>query len=83
LKITTEHAASSYGQPVILNDDGELLNIWDGIKTARKKMNMNTKTFGLLLNVSPRTVEDWEQGRRRPRTESLLHLSIIMKRKGV
>jgi putative transcriptional regulator len=36
------------------------------IKNLRKKLDMNTKQFGMQCGVSPRTVEDWEQGRRRP-----------------
>ena len=33
---------------------------------ARAKMGLSQQAFALLLGVSPRTLQDWEQGRRQP-----------------
>ncbi|MES2944319.1 MAG: helix-turn-helix domain-containing protein [Pseudomonadota bacterium] len=33
---------------------------------ARAKMGLSQQAFALLLGVSPRTLQDWEQGRRSP-----------------
>jgi DNA-binding transcriptional regulator YiaG len=35
------------------------------IRAVRAKAGINTEAFGKLLGISPRTVEDYEQGRRR------------------
>lgn len=34
------------------------------LQKIRHKLGMNTKKFGALLGISPRTVEEYEQGRR-------------------
>jgi putative transcriptional regulator len=36
------------------------------IKKLRKKLGLDTSRFGELIGVSGRTVEGWEQGRRKP-----------------
>ncbi|MCA3217559.1 MAG: helix-turn-helix domain-containing protein [Burkholderiales bacterium] len=33
---------------------------------ARAKVGLSQQDFALLLGVSPRTLQDWEQGRREP-----------------
>ena len=33
---------------------------------ARAKIGLSQQAFALLLGVSPRTLQDWEQGRREP-----------------
>ncbi len=49
----------------------------NGIKKLRKSMGMNTREFGEACGVSSRTVEDWEQGRRRPSGPSLKLLEML------
>lgn len=36
------------------------------VATARLHMGMSQREFAALLGVSPRTLQDWEQGRREP-----------------
>jgi putative transcriptional regulator len=36
------------------------------IKTKRRRLGLNTHMFGLLVGVSGRTIESWEQGLRKP-----------------
>src|SRR5262245_12610885 len=42
----------------------------------RKQMNFSQAMFARLLNVSPRTVQDWEQGRRIP-SDAALKLLVV------
>lgn len=63
MRVTTNHIASSYGQPVILADDGSLMDYAPGIKAIRDKCVLTTQSLADLCGVSRRTVEGWEQGR--------------------
>ena len=38
----------------------------DDIRRLRRTLKENTTAFARRFSRSPRTVEDWEQGRRRP-----------------
>jgi len=63
MRVTTTHSASSYGQPVILSDGGEVMDYAPGIKAIRDKTGLTTQALADLCGVSRRTVEGWEQGR--------------------
>lgn len=63
MQVTTNHSASSYGQPVILSDGGEVMDYAPGIKAIRDKAGLTTQELADLCGVSRRTVEGWEQGR--------------------
>ena len=39
----------------------------ESIKALRKRLGLSVEQFGTLFYVSPRTVEHWEQGLRKPR----------------
>lgn len=49
------------------------------IKQIRRRLHASQATFAKLMNVSPNTVESWEQGVRRPRQAALKLLSIARK----
>jgi putative transcriptional regulator len=36
------------------------------IKIVREKLNVSQKEFALMIGVSVRTLQNWEQGRRKP-----------------
>ena len=36
------------------------------IKTVREKLNVSQDEFALMIGVSVRTLQNWEQGRRKP-----------------
>jgi putative transcriptional regulator len=36
------------------------------IKEVREKLGVSQNQFALMIGVSPRTLQNWEQGRRRP-----------------
>ena len=63
MRVTTNHPSSSYGQPVILDDIGQVLDYAPGIKAIRDKRGLTTQALADLCGVSRRTVEGWEQGR--------------------
>lgn len=35
-------------------------------KEIREKLQLSQSAFAILMGVSPRTIQDWEQGRRTP-----------------
>lgn len=63
MKITCNHSTSSYGVPVILGDDGKVMDYAPGIKALRAKLQLSTQALADKCGVSRRTVEGWEQGR--------------------
>src|ERR1035441_9238385 len=46
------------------------------IREIRNSLKASQTLFALLLNVSPKAVQSWEQGLRRPRTAALKLLMI-------
>ena len=47
------------------------------VKDMRKRYNMSQEKFAGLLGVSKRTVEGWEQGRRKPRGPARRLLQVV------
>ena len=52
------------------------------IKALRKHLGLSVEQFGKLFFVSPRTVENWEQGIREPRgmTRAAIEKELAMRR---
>lgn len=48
----------------------------DQIVGIRRRLNCSQSVFAMMLNVSPRTVQAWEQGTREPSDAALKLLSI-------
>ena len=46
-------------------------------KVIREKLKLSQSAFASLMGVSPRTIQDWEQGRRQPQgpAKSLLRIA--------
>ena len=63
MKVTCNHSSSSYGVPVILADDGSVMDYAPGIKAIRAKLSLSTDALAESCGVSRRTVEGWEMGR--------------------
>lgn len=80
MRITIDHPTSSYGQPVILADDGSVMDYAPGIKAARAKLGLTAAQLADLLGVSVRTVNGWEQGRM-PETAGLNMLGKLLRAK--
>lgn len=78
MKITTDHPTSSYGIPVILDDAGEPMDYVPGIAVVRRQLGLSVADVAAAVGVSPRTVENWEQGRRMPPPNVLYVLSTML-----
>jgi putative transcriptional regulator len=39
---------------------------WPDAKAVRKKLGLSQSQFAALIGISPRTLQNWEQGHRRP-----------------
>jgi len=50
------------------------------IVEARHKVGLSQDQFAVLLGVSKRTLQDWEQGRREPSSAAKSLIAIAMKR---
>ena len=50
------------------------------VQAIREKMGLSQTAFAAMLGVSPRTLQDWEQGRRRPSGPALSLLKVAAKR---
>lgn len=55
----------------------------DDIRRARERLAFSQTGFANALHVSPRTLQAWEQGRRRPSGAALALLSIAVARPDV
>lgn len=49
------------------------------IRKIRLALNASQERFASLLNVSPKAVQSWEQGLRRPRSAALKLLALAKK----
>lgn len=72
-RITTDHAASSYGVPVILRG-GRLVDYSDGIAGICAARGVTSAEMAEALGVSARTVEGWRVGRQ-PSAKALYDLA--------
>lgn len=53
------------------------------VVSLRKRLKMSQAVFAALLNVSPRTVQSWEQGAREPSDAALRMLQVVRVRPDV
>ena len=49
------------------------------IKHIRKQMNLSQTVFAKLLNVSPSSIRQWEQGKRKPTGATKILLELLKK----
>lgn len=49
-----------------INDDGSIIEPKTAIRLIRREQGWSTKDMGDILGVSRRTIENWEQGIRKP-----------------
>jgi len=52
------------------------------IKAVREKLNVSQNEFALLIGVSVRTLQNWEQGRRTPEGPAKALLRVASKNPG-
>ena len=61
---------------------GRVINI-PPVNEIRHKVGLSQSRFAALLGVSVRTLQDWEQGRRRPNQAAQSLLAVAAKRPDV
>ncbi len=71
MTITTNHTASSYGLPVILDDVGKVMDYADGIREARKRLGWTQAEAAEAAGKSVRSVKLYEAGGQAPPAEYL------------
>lgn len=47
------------------------------VQAVREKMGLSQSAFALLIGVSVRTIQNWEQGRRQPQGPALALLNVF------
>ena len=47
------------------------------VKQVRKQTGMSQAEFALAFRINPRTLQEWEQGRRKPDATTRAYLSVI------
>jgi putative transcriptional regulator len=52
------------------------------IKAVREKLNVSQSEFALMIGVGVRTLQNWEQGRRKPEGSAKALLRIASKNPG-
>ena len=80
MKITTNHPASSYGVPVILDDDGTEMDYKEGVIALKAHLGLSLTTLAAAIGVSRATVADWTYGRNCPSARSLYALADLLAR---
>lgn len=78
MRITTDHPSSSYGQPVILDDDGQVIDYPAGVRAIRRQLTDTQAEFAARLGVSKRAVESWEYGDRIPSAKALNAMADVL-----
>lgn len=82
MRITTDHAASSYGIPVVLDDDGNPLDQGPGVRAVRRRLGLSVAQLGEAVGKSPRTIEGYEQSRHNVPASVLYVLAGLLERVG-
>ncbi|MDD3310974.1 helix-turn-helix transcriptional regulator [Pseudodesulfovibrio sp.] len=77
MRLTTNHSASSYGIPVFVDEDGQVLDYKDGVRRLRRERGWSTADLAERIGTSPRTVEGWEQGRM-PNRPALMMMRALL-----
>lgn len=81
MKITCHHPASSYGIPVILDDDGNVMDYAPGLATALDRLGWTWQRLALFWGHSTaRSVERYRQGLAVPPAAKLNMLAVELDR---
>ena len=74
--ITLNHSASSYGLPVILDDDGKVMDYAEGMTLALKNLGWSREKLALKAGYnSKRSIEKFWQGF--PPSAQLLNVLMV------
>lgn len=83
----TRRADGSWRRRIVLSDGtvekSEIISATDWAQTARAGTGFSQTQFAKLIGVSPRTLQEWEQGRKRPSGPAAALLRIVAQNPGV
>lgn len=82
MTITTDHATSSYGVPVILDDANAPMDYAPGVAAVRRALGLTVAELGAKVGKSGRTIEGWEQARHLPPAGALYVLAGLLRDRG-
>ncbi len=66
---------------MILDDADEPMDYAPGLAAVRRHLGLSVSAVAEATGVSPRTVENWEQGRNMPPANALFALGGLLKRR--
>jgi putative transcriptional regulator len=58
---------------------GQTANYAAGVSAAREKLGLTQREMAILLGISPRTLQNWEQGQREPDQAAKILLRVATK----
>lgn len=83
----TRRADGSWRRRIVLSDGTvektEIISATDWAHTARAGTGLSQAQFAKLIGVSLRTLQEWEQGRKRPSGPAAALLRIVARNPGV
>ena len=81
MKVTLDHPEAKRGYPVILDDDGHIMQEHDGIEAALRKVNLSPAAFAAFCGILPTTLARYGRQSRAP-GHVLNALGMVLKTKG-
>lgn len=81
MKVTLDHPASKHGFPVILDDDGKVMDEAAGIAAVLERAGVTVAEFAAFCDILPDTVAKYGRGRRAP-GQVLNALGLVLKSRG-
>lgn len=78
MTIKTRDLLATFGRPVIYGDDGLPVDDAFGFAGIRSRLGLNQAALARFCGIKITTVQNWEQGRSKPSTESLLVLADLL-----
>jgi len=63
MRVTTDHPASIYGVPVIIDRAGNVMDYAPGIKAIREYLSLSVEELAQKCGVSKSTAYNWQSGR--------------------
>jgi ribosome-binding protein aMBF1 (putative translation factor) len=79
---TTLRARGGYARRLVNPDSfrkGQAANYAAGVFAAREKLGLTQHEMAVLLGISPRTLQNWEQGQREPDQAAKILLRVASK----
>ena len=63
MTVTTRHPESKFGVPVVLDEEGRVLDTCHAVRFFRRYYGLTSREFGQMTNATSNSVIGWECGR--------------------